>query len=213
MNQVAKKIANPANNLAREMEAAEILKSHLRTVLGEQETAQDEDSQLLLDMIEGETGLLETIDVVLGQIGQDKSNIEGIEKFEGSLKARKDRMERRVEMMRAMLVNTLEILEQRRFERPIATLTLKDVPAKLQIVNEVDIPSLWWKQGDPSLDKRALGDALKERQRAIDELRESRKAMSEDVFAQKLAAIEITYPPIPGAELGASGVTVQIRYS
>lgn len=213
MPAAAKKIANPANDLAREMEAAEILKSHLRTVLGEQETAQDEDSQLLLNMIEGETGLLETIDVVLGQIGQDKANIEGIEKFEGSLKARKDRMERRVEMMRSMLVNTLEILEQRRFERPIATLTLKDVPAKLQIISEVDIPSRWWKQGDPSLDKRALGDALKERQRAIDELREARKAMSEDTFAQKLAAIEAAYPPIPGVELGASGATVQIRFS
>jgi hypothetical protein len=215
MTAAARLAPNPARNLAREMEAATILKDQLKTIFGEQKEDTISDSVLLLDMIEGETNLLETLDIVLRQIGLDQTNVAGIEQFEKALRARNDRVERRVETLRTMLVNALEILDQKRFERPLAALTLKAVPAKLQVTDEAAIPSQWWKPSDPTLDRKGLGEMLKGRQHQLDELNELKKseAITEEQYQAKLAIIEAAYPPIPGAELGNGGVTVQIKFS
>jgi len=163
-------------NLSKEIAAATALKEQLRDIVGE------DDTQLLADMIEGETGLLETIDAILGQIGNDASLIEGIELFEAKQSARKERLKKRTALMKAMLVNALDIIGQRKFERPIATVSLKSVAPKLVVTDEVLIPSKYFVPVDPSLDRKALADDLKDKQ------------------------------TIPGAELDNGGITIQIRF-
>jgi hypothetical protein len=165
-------------DISKEIAAASALKEQLRDVLGDSE----DDTRLLADMIEGETGLLETIDAILAQIGNDQSLVEGIELFEAKQASRKDRLKKRSNILRAMLVNALEIIGQRKFERPIATLTLKSTAPKLIVTDEALIPAKYFVPVDPSLNKKAIIDDLKDKQ------------------------------IIPGAELDNGGVTVQIRF-
>lgn len=204
----------PARNLANDMAAAQVLKSQLQDAFGE-----DVDQPLIRDMIEGETGLFEAIDAVLAQIGADMAGIDGIKAFEATLSARKDRLLRRVESLRTMLVTALDMIGERRFERPLATLTLKDVPPKLVVTDEAAIPSEFWKPQDPVLDRKGLGDALKASQRTLEaklaELAERHAAgeIADSDLPNLRGQIASHFPPIPGAELGNGSVTVQIRFS
>ena len=169
---------SPIRDMSKEIAAASALKEQLRSVLADAET----DTILLTDMIEGETNLFETIDAILAQIGGDQAHIEGIEQFESKLSARKARIEKRVALMRAMLTNALEIVGERKFEQPLATLTLKAVAPKLVVTDEALIPAKYFVTSEPSLNKKAVADDIKS---------------------------NIT---VPGAELDNGGATVQIRF-
>jgi hypothetical protein len=47
---------------------------------------------------------------------------------------------------------------------PLCTITRKAVPPKAQITDEAQIPSRFWKRADPTLDKKAILDALKDKE-------------------------------------------------
>lgn len=207
----AKKLApDPRRDMAKELSASLALKDQLKTILGEAET----DALTLKDCIEGETDLIETIDAVIQQIGEDTARVEGIGKFETTLAGRKHRLETRVETLRSMLTNALDILEVRRFERPLATLTLKAIAPKVKVVDESKVPSKFFRTPDPTLSKKDLGDALKARGDELDALNGEFKSTGMDAaeYASRLAAIVERHPPIPGAELDNGGVTIQIRF-
>jgi len=202
-------------DMQKELAAAAALKDQLHAILGEDET----DIVTLRDTIEGETGLIETVDACLRQIGVDNASIAGLKAFEQALGSRRSRIEKRVELVRAMLANALMIIELKRFERPLATITLKDVPPKLTVSAEGEVPAKFWKQPDPELNRSALTDALRTRQVAIDDVIEQAKKdrqagrIGEEEHTRRLREALDAHPPIPGAELGNGGVTVQIRYS
>lgn len=164
--------------MSKEIAAASALKEQLRGILSAAET----DTVILADMIEGETDLFETMDAMLAQIGEDQSRIEGIEQFVSKLSARKSRIEKRSALMRAMLTNALEIVGERKFERPLATLTLKATSPKLIVTDEALIPAKYFVTSEPSLDRKAVSDDIKNK---------------------------VT---VPGAELDNGGATIQIRF-
>lgn len=209
----AAKAPTVMRDLQKDMAAAATLKAQLKDILGEDEL----DADTLKDSIEGETGLFETIDAVLAQIGEDNARIEGIEEYLKKVSGRKSRLDKRVETLRTMLAVTLEILEEKRFERPLATITLKEVAPKLVVVDEAAIPSQFYKTPEPVLSRKELSDALKLRGIALEALEVERKnsGMTTDnqMYRDKLQAIIAAHPPIPGAELGNGGVTVQVRFS
>jgi len=171
---------DPRRDAARELAAAEALKEQLRSILGEGEV----DTVTLSDTIEGETDFYGAVDAVIEQIAHDTARVEGIAKFETTLAGRKHRLETRIDSLRAMLVNALDIIEQKKLERPLATVTLKNVPPKLKIVDEAQIPAQFFETPEPRLNRKALGDALKVKD----------------------------HEPIPGAELDNGSVTIQLRF-
>lgn len=205
---------NAARDMHKELAAAAALKHQLGEAFGE-----EQDLTLLRDMVEGETSLDAAIDKVLEQMALDIANIAGIEKFETTMAARRKRLGDRVETMRSMLLNALDILEERRIERPIALLTMKAVPPKLLITDEAAIPTSFFKQPDPVLSKKDLTDALKNRRDTLDqklaELGERQNAgeMDADQAAEALDRIVAAFPPIPGAELDNGSSSIQIRWS
>lgn len=210
----AKREPNVARDMAKEMAAAAALKEQLKAILGDT----DDDAATLRDTIEGETDLLETVDAVLGQIGQDIARCEGIDKFKTTLEARAHRLKNRVETMRTMLTNTLDIIEQKKLERPLATVTLKAVAPKLNLVDEAAVPSAYWRKPDPELDRKALTDALKQRADVLDQIDAADKQAEktgipvDESTKARLKALLEACPPIPGAELTNGSVTVQIRF-
>ena len=212
-----RKVAQPSapRDLQKELAAAEALKFQLSEIFGEGEA----DTELLRDAIEGQTQLLETVDVVLRQIAADESHIDGIKLHQKVVAGRKSRLEKRSETLRAMLASALEILEERKLERPLAVLTLKATSPALIITDEAAIPARFWKTPEPELSKRELADELKaHRETLLGKLAEIAEALASGAIDAEQAeqnrdAVIAAFPSIPGAEFDGGGATVQIRFS
>jgi hypothetical protein len=201
-------------DMHKELAAAAALKHQLAEAFGE-----EHDLDLLRGMVEGETNLDGAIDAVLEQMAADVANIQGIEKFETTMAARRKRLGDRVDTMRSMLLNALDILEERRIERPIALLTLKSLPPKLLVTDEAAIPTAFFKQPDPILSKKDLTDALKDRRDTLEqrlaEVRERQEAgeMDVDQATEAVERLIAAFPAIPGAELDNGGAAIQVKWS
>lgn len=120
-----------------------------------------QDGDLVADMVEGETDLFEIIDRLLGRIVEAQGYARGLGAQVDDLKARQARFEHRVEVDRALIEQAMMIADLPKVERGCATLSLASRPASLVIETEADIPAEFWTVGDPRLDRKALGAALK----------------------------------------------------
>jgi len=147
-----------------------------------------DDDELRIDVIEGETGLLEIFGKLIESSDEDQMLIDGIKARQGDLAARSKRLAGRVEMRRALIEKGLSIANLKTVTLPTATITLSRRPASLVINEEAEIPSQYFKPGKPTLDKKALLDDLKA------------KADDDDQG-----------DPIPGACLSNGGQSVTIR--
>jgi hypothetical protein len=147
---------SPHLDPVKEAQAVAALKESLRQL------GADDDDALLLDSIEGETSLFEAIDKLLLKITEDVAMAKGADAAALAMTARAERFEKRAEASRALIEQALFIAELPKLERPAATLSLVNRPAKVEVAEEADIPAEFWKVGDPKLDKKALLAALKE---------------------------------------------------
>ena len=161
-------------NLQREIEAAKVLREQLASICAT-------DPDFFRDAIEGETNIRELITKLVAEEGEDRYILQGLSTFSEGLKARKDRIEARIETRRALLGTALEIAELKSFETPTGTVSLSKVQPKAIVIEESEIPAKFWKAAKPTLDKSALNAAVKSGQQ------------------------------IPGATISNSGVTVTIR--
>lgn len=141
--------------LDKQIAALEVLKASLG------ELAQD-DPDLLLDMAEGETSLLERIDSVIVRIAELGAHAEAVGEQINSLKARKDRFERQRDLLRGALCQALLVLERNKLERPACTISMANSPPTMLVTDESAVPTTYWKRPDPVLDKVALRKALAE---------------------------------------------------
>jgi len=120
------------------------------------------DPVLMLDMIEGETSLLEAIDKLLVGIAETQGLEAGARSAAAAIVARAERFAKRAEEARGLIEQALAVAELDKLERPAATLSLVRRAPKVEIAEEAEIPAEFWKPGDPRLDKKALLTALKE---------------------------------------------------
>lgn len=207
-------VPDARRDLAKETAAAAALKHQLAEAFGG-----EHDATLLQDMVEGETNLDGAIDKVLEQMAMDLANAAGIEKFMTTMAARQKRLEDRVETMRTMLLNALDILEERRMERPLALVTVRALPPKLLVTDEAAIPTQFYKQQDPTLSKADLTKALKDRRDTLEDrladltARVASGEVAEADAAEHRERLVAAFPPIPGAELDNGNVAVQVKWS
>lgn len=155
-----------------------------------------DDETLLLDTVEGETQFFEIVDAVLERMAVSEAGIAGIESIVAKLGARQIRYEERLKTDRALIEQALTIADLKKLERPSATLSITNRSPSLQVTEESDIPAVFWKPGKPTLDKKALTEALKERARVF--------------AAERLPEVELP-PEIPGACLTNGAPTLTIR--
>ena len=118
-----------------------------------------EDRQLLADLAEGSTSIFEAVDRLLADDLDDDCLLVGIEGVLAAVQARQGRFMRRREARRAVLEQALMVLEVRRLERPLATLSLAHRPSALVIDDEGEIPTHYFLT-KPVLDRRGLKAAL-----------------------------------------------------
>jgi hypothetical protein len=169
--------------------------------------ALNEDDELLADTIEGETSLNEVVDRVLDRMRDAEVIVDGVDAAVAKLNERKRRAEEGIKRDRALLEQALTIAGLDSLPRPTATLTVRQGTPQLVITEESEIPAAYWKAGDPKLDKKALGEALKARAAALAAI----PAEPGEARDQALAAFAEAFPDIPGATLSNGAPTLQIR--
>ena len=84
--------------------------------------------------------------------------------------------------------------------RPVGTLSMSKRPASVVITEESEIPAAYWKPGTPTLDKKALTEAVRAHKAAL---------AIEDPELRK-AALEAA-PAVPGATLNNAAPSLTIR--
>jgi hypothetical protein len=121
-----------------------------------------DDAELVQDMIEGETNLYELIDRTYNAIREDQEMIDGISKREDELAVRKTQTQKRIDWRKAKIEQALLIFNDK-ITRPEATFSLRKNQPILEIEDESNIPTSFWKEKtEVKLDKTSLKNALKE---------------------------------------------------
>lgn len=175
--------------------------AHLRTICGE------DDLDLFNDMIEGETSLPAFVGKMIGLIGADESDSEGIKAYLQKLAARKKRLDQRAARLRVLLASVVTQLPGRKFRHALASVSAFDVDPKVIVIDESKIPTKWWKRPDPVVDQSALRKHLLERQRLLQSLH---KDASDEERQARRAEIDQLFPDIPGVTLGNGDISVRI---
>jgi hypothetical protein len=147
--------AEKGSRLFRETQAV----AALRASLGEMA---NDDPELLADMIEGETSLFECFDRMLAANALDQAMADACAKAADEIHARGSRFYKRTIARRTLIEQAMMIAEVNKVERPLATLSITKGRAAVIVTEESDIPARFWKAGAPTLDKKAIADALKE---------------------------------------------------
>lgn len=143
------------HELDKQTTAVRVLNENFKDVFGE-------DADLKLDVIEGETGFNEAIDALLHQIREYEILIDGIAPVKQALEARKKRLETSVGQLKSIIKGAMQAAELDKLPLPTATLSVTKVAPKPVVEDESKVPSKFWKQPDPVLDKKALNAAFKE---------------------------------------------------
>jgi hypothetical protein len=137
------------------LDAARLMRAHIAELSGD-------DPDFIRDTLEGEVDFDGIVRLLLASIGEDEAHVEGLKVYIDDLKARRDRLGRRVETKRALVASALEIAGRRSVETDIATAILKETPPRAVVHEEADIPAAYWKPQAPKLDLAALTRALRD---------------------------------------------------
>ena len=160
--------------LQRYIIEAQLLKAELKALCGD-------DEQALIDSLEGASNLDEVMERLDGLLLKDEGLVVAIKKQAETLTTRKQRLEKRIEVQKALAKKALEVAGWRSRECAFGTYTQARKAACLGNLDEAKIPSTFWLDQDPKLDRSALLTALKAGEK------------------------------IPGAELEPDGTILQVR--
>lgn len=164
------------HKLHEEKQAAKVLMANFNDLI-------NDDLEMKVNIIEGETDLFETIDLVVHEIHSELALVGALDEQIKKMKSRLDRKKQKVERLKTSVATAMEMCELKTLETSITTITRKKVAPKLVVTDEAAIPSEYYKQADPTLDKRGLTSALKDSQE------------------------------IPGARLSNGSETIQFRWN
>ena len=140
--------------LQRETEAARVLKEALAAI-------PNMDEETVRDSIEGQTSLHEMIAYTMMLINEDEILCAGIDKLVKDLGARSTRLQSRIDAHRNAIRRAMEVGEIKSLQTPSGTLSLRNTPRGLEILDEWLIPHEYFVPKDPELDRKKLKDDLK----------------------------------------------------
>lgn len=103
------------------------------------------DDELLADMLEGETDAAEWLDRLLEQEADDAAMMEAISLRVKDMQDRKARIGRRKEPRRALMMALLDAANLRKWERPLATVSIGAKAPKPVVTDESLLPDAFWR--------------------------------------------------------------------
>lgn len=138
--------------LRRQAEAAKALIASL----------QDDDPDLVHDMAEGSTDIMEAIDMALAEMDECDAITAGCSAQIAVYQDRSSKFAARKQRIRALIEQAMLIADLPTAKRPTATVTVKRTPPKPIISDESLIPARFFKTPAPVLDKTAINAAVKD---------------------------------------------------
>jgi len=125
--------------------------SAIRTAYADQ---LDEDERLMLDTLEGETDALAIVRRLLNGIERDEGDKAALIEQMEARKVRKDRCDQRIAAQRDAIAAIMQTAGLDRLPLPEATISLREVPAKLAIGDKSAVPDEFCvPKLTPSMDK------------------------------------------------------------
>lgn len=91
-----------------------------------------------------------------------ETSIEALANRIKSLQERKDRHEKVKDKLRTIILQVMDNAGLPTIKEPHVTISVSNLAAEVHIMEEAKIPARFWIPQDPKLDKKALGEALKE---------------------------------------------------
>lgn len=120
---------------------------------------QIEDEALIHDTLEGESSIFECGEWLLKRIAQDDNDIDSLDSYIAKLKARKERIEKRKERWRELLVMVVTATGEKSLKTPFGTATLAQKPIGIAAVDESLIPDYYFiTETIRKIDKKKLKD-------------------------------------------------------
>lgn len=136
----------------------EVVKSQIASLLLHFPDLQDDEEALALSL-DSETDATALLSQIVAKWQQAKANSVGLANWISDLRARMDRMDRRMEAQRKLMLKIMEIADIRKLELPIATLGISMGPKRVIITELEKLPAVYTRVSiEP--DKTKIKDAL-----------------------------------------------------
>lgn len=197
-----------ANLLTKEAQAVMTLRDNLKE-LG----LLDEDN--LAIAIESETGLKEVVEQFLIAESEECADQAKQDLLIKQYQERKAASKKRCETMRRLLLVAFEQAEIQKIPTAYGTASLKKVPMGVEVVEEGELPSQYWKLPDPVVDKTKLKTDAVAREKAICEAKAQAQGsdgkLDAKLLKQLMKKIDAEHPAIPGIEIVPETVTISVR--
>lgn len=188
-------------SIVGQAEAVRVLREQLAAL------GSGDDAEVFDLAVESETTFKEVVEALLDEEATAKAFVAALEEREGELNARRKRLKRRIETIRALIASGMQAAEVHSLRTATATVSLVRVAPKAIVMEEGDIPARFWRPQAPKLNQLALTKALCERDRALREVGAIPEAREREAA---LTRIERELPAVPGAALTNGSMTIAI---
>ena len=119
------------------------------------------DEQTLADTVEGLTDLHEILMAVIRAALADEALARGLKGRIGEMEDRLGRLQDRASKRRQIAKEVMAELDLKKLEAPDFTASIRSGFPSLVVINENEIPSIYWEPRDPKLDRVSLLADLK----------------------------------------------------
>ena len=120
------------------------------------------DEQTLADTVEGLTDLHEILQAVIRAALADEALASGLKGRIGEMEDRLGRLQDRAAKRRQIAKEVMAELDIKKLQAPDFTASIRSGLPSLTVINETEIPSIYWEPRDPKLDRVSLLADLKQ---------------------------------------------------
>jgi hypothetical protein len=119
------------------------------------------DEETLADTVEGLTDLHEIIQAVIRSALVDEALARGLKCRIVDMQDRLSRLQDRASKRRQIAKDVMVHLDLKKLNAPDFTVSIRDGVPSLTVINEDEVPKIYWQPGEPRLKRQQLADDLK----------------------------------------------------
>ena len=120
------------------------------------------DEQTLADTLEGLTDVHEILQAIIRAALADEAMARGLKCRLSDMQGRLDRLQERAAKRRQIARDVMVELDLKKLNAPDFTAALRDGIPSLMVIDEDEVPSIYWQPGEPRLRRQDLADELKQ---------------------------------------------------
>ena len=122
----------------------------------------DLDEQTLADTVEGLTQLPDILEAIIRSVLADEALVKGLKCRIAEMQSRLERFQDRASKRRAIAKDVMVDLDIKRINAPDFTASIRAGLPSLLVLNEEEVPSVYWQPTESRLDRQSLAHDLKQ---------------------------------------------------